>query len=285
MTAPRADADTTVVPTTSAAADDVDARLRLLSLRENEYGFDPFGASRRDLRQAINLSRFFYRHYFRTECHGAEHIPPTGRVLFIGNHSGQLPFDGVMIGAAAFLEPAVPRLLRAMVEHFVPSVPFASYVFGRWGQIVGTPENCARLLAADEAVLVFPEGARGISKPFTKRYQLQPFGLGFMRLALEFGVPIVPVAVIGAEEQAPAVNFKRLARMIGAPSLPIVPYPPFVPLLPLPTKYRLYFGAPMTFAGDHDDDDHALSEMAEQVRARIQGMVDVGRKERRHVFW
>ena len=263
----------------------MDARLAALALHENEYGFDPFGASRQGLRHAIQISKFFYRHYFRAEAHGVENIPARGRVLLIGNHSGQLPFDGVMIGAATFLEPAVPRLLRAMVEHYVPSVPFASYLFGRWGQIIGTPENCARLLAADEAVLVFPEGARGISKPFTKRYQLQPFGLGFMRLALEHHVPIVPVAVIGAEEQAPAVNFKRLARLIGAPSLPIVPYPPFVPLLPLPTKYRLYFGEPMTFAGDPDDDDDALTAMTETVRTRIQGMVDVGRKERRHVFW
>ena len=100
--------------------------------------------------------------------------------------------------------PPQPRLVRAMVEFFVPTVPFASYLFSRWGQITGTPENCRRLLSAEEAVLVFPEGARGISKPFNKRYQLADFGKGFMRLALETGAPIIPVAVIGAEEQAPA---------------------------------------------------------------------------------
>ena len=107
-----------------------------------------------------------------------------------------------------------------MVEYFVPTVPFASYLFSRWGQITGTPENCRRLLAAEEAVLVFPEGARGISKPFSKRYQLAEFGKGFMRLALESSAPIVPVAVIGAEEQAPAINLKPLARLLRRAVVP-----------------------------------------------------------------
>src|SRR5260221_13258957 len=99
-----------------------------------------------------------------------------------------------------------------MVEFFVPTVPFASYLFARWGQITGTPENCRRLLAADEAVLVFPEGARGISKPFSKRYQLADFAKGSMRLALGTGAPIGPVAVIRAVGQAPAINLKPLAK-------------------------------------------------------------------------
>jgi 1-acyl-sn-glycerol-3-phosphate acyltransferase len=141
------------------------------------------------------------------------------------------------------------------------------------------------LLAAEEAVLVFPEGARGISKPFSKRYQLAEFGKGFMRLALEMQAPIVPVAVIGAEEQAPAVNLKPLARLLRTPSFPIVPYPPFVAPLPLPVKYRLYFGEPMTFTGDPDDDDDVLDEKAKTVKNRIQSMIHLGLREREHVFW
>src|SRR5437660_11704392 len=188
--------------------------------------------SRASLGKAVTVVRFLYRHYFRAKAFGIEHVPASGRVLLVANHSGQLPFDGLVIGTACFLEPPQPRLVRAMVEFFVPTVPFASYLFARWGQITGTPENCRRLLAADEAVLVFPEGARGISKPFSKRYQLADFGKGFMRLALEMQTPIVPVAVIGAEEQAPAVNVRPLARLLRTPSFPVVPYPPFVPLLP-----------------------------------------------------
>jgi 1-acyl-sn-glycerol-3-phosphate acyltransferase len=172
-----------------------------------------------------------------------------------------------------------------MVEYFVPTVPFASYLLARWGQIIGTPENCRRLLAAEEAVLVFPEGARGISKNFSRRYQLAEFGKGFMRLALEMQAPIVPIAVIGAEEQAPAINIKPLARLLRSPSFPVVPYPPFVPLVPLPVKYRLYFGEPIRLTGDPDDDDEVLDEKSRMVKHRIESLIHQGLREREHVFW
>ncbi|MBA3459842.1 MAG: acyltransferase family protein [Deltaproteobacteria bacterium] len=265
--------------------DDVPGRTQALVVRGNEFGYDPFGLSRDGVQTAARFARFLYRNYFRAEAKGVENIPATGRVLFVSNHSGQLPFDGVVIGAATFLEPPQPRLVRSMVEYFVPTVPFASYLFSRWGQITGTPENCRRLLAAEECVLVFPEGARGISKDFSKRYQLAEFGKGFMRLALEMQAPIVPIAVIGAEEQAPAMNFKPLARLLRMPSFPIVPYPPFVPLVPLPVKYRLYFGEPMMFTGDPDDDDEVLDDKVKSVKHRIQSMIHVGLREREHVFW
>jgi 1-acyl-sn-glycerol-3-phosphate acyltransferase len=265
--------------------DDIDGRTKALVVHGNEFGYDPFGMSRDSLKIAATFARFLYRNYFRATSYGIENIPAKGRVLFVSNHSGQLPFDGVVIGAATFLEPQQPRLVRSMVEYFVPTVPFASYLFARWGQITGTPENCRRLLAAEEAVLVFPEGARGISKDFGKRYQLAEFGKGFMRLALEMQAPIVPVAVIGAEEQAPAMNVKSLARLFRVPAFPIVPYPPFVPIVPLPVKYRLYFGEPMSFTGDPDDDDEVLDEKVAQVRTTIQSMLHVGLRERAHVFW
>ncbi|MDQ3364310.1 MAG: acyltransferase family protein [Myxococcota bacterium] len=265
--------------------DDIAGRTQALVVRGNEFGFDEFGLSKESLRTAATLARWLYRHYFRATAYGVEHIPASGRVLFVSNHSGQLPFDGLVIGAATFLEPPQPRLVRSMVEYFVPSVPFASYLLSRWGQITGTPENCRRLLQAEEAVLVFPEGARGISKPFSKRYQLAEFGTGFMRLALEMQAPIVPVAVIGAEEQAPAINVRPLARLLRTPSFPIVPYPPFIPIVPLPVKYRLYFGEPMTFHGDPDDDDDVLEDQVKLVKHRIQSMIQVGLREREHVFW
>lgn len=265
--------------------DDLAARTEALVVRGNEFGYDEFGLSRQSLRGALRVARWLYRHYFRATAFGVEHIPAAGRVLFVANHSGQLPFDGLVIGAACFLEPPQPRLVRSMVEYFVPTVPFASYLFARWGQITGTPENCRRLLAAEEAVLVFPEGARGISKSFAKRYQLAEFGTGFMRLALEMQAPIVPIAVIGAEEQAPAINVKPLARLLGAPSFPVVPYPPFFPLVPLPVKYRLYFGEPMRMTGDPDDDDDVLADRARIVKSRIQSMIHQGLRERAHVFW
>jgi 1-acyl-sn-glycerol-3-phosphate acyltransferase len=265
--------------------DDIAGRTAALVVRGNEFGFDEFGLSRDSLRGAAHVARWLYRNYFRASAFGIEHIPASGRVLFVANHSGQLPYDGLVISTACFLEPPQPRLVRSMVEYFVPTVPFASYLLARWGQIIGTPENCRRLLAAEEAVLVFPEGARGISKNFSKRYQLVEFGKGFLRLALEMQAPIVPIAVIGAEEQAPAINIKPLARLLRSPSFPIVPYPPFVPLVPLPVKYRLYFGEPIRLTGDPDDDDEVLDEKVRMVKHRIESMLHHGLREREHVFW
>jgi 1-acyl-sn-glycerol-3-phosphate acyltransferase len=265
--------------------DDIAGRTEALAMRGNEFGFDEFGMSRESFRGAVRVARWLYRNYFRASAFGIENIPATGRVLVVSNHSGQLPFDALAIACACFLEPPQPRLVRSMVEYFVPTVPFASYLLARWGQITGTPENCRRLLSADEAVLVFPEGVRGISKSFSQRYQLAEFGRGFLRLALETRAPIVPVAVIGAEEQAPAINVKPLARLLRAPSFPIVPYPPFVPLLPLPVKYRLYFGEPIVLTGDPDDDDEVIDDKAKIVKNQIQSMIQQGLREREHVFW
>ena len=152
--------------------DDLAGRTQALVVHGNEFGYDPFGLSKDSLKTVTRIASWLYRNYFRATAHGIENIPATGRAILVANHSGQLPFDGMVIGAATFLEPAKPRLVRSMVEYFVPTVPFASYLFSRWGQITGTPENCRRLLAAEEMVLVFPEGARGISKDFSRRYQL-----------------------------------------------------------------------------------------------------------------
>lgn len=264
---------------------DYGERARALTVRQNEFGYDPFGFSIAHAKYAILLARFLYRDYFRAEAHGLENVPRAGRVLLIANHSGQLPYDGLVIGMAAYLDMDPPRVVRSMVERFVPTVPFVSTLLSRWGQITGTPENCRRLLEDEEAILVFPEGARGVSKPWNRRYQLEEFGHGFMRLALETGTPIVPVAVIGAEEQAPALNVKPLARLLGMPSFPVVPYPPFVPLVPLPTKYRIYFGEPLEFTGDPDDDDDVLADKVREVVRRIESMVHQGLKARRNVFW
>ena len=259
-------------------------RIKQLPTAQNEFGYDPFGFNRDELKPAIVLTQFLYRNYFRVEAHNVDRVP-AGRALLVSNHSGQLPFDAVCIGGALILERNPPRMVRAMVDKFVQTLPFVSYIFSRWGQINGTPENCKLLLDSDEAILVFPEGARGISKSITQKYQLQPFGLGFMRLALQTKTPIVPVAVIGAEEQAPAFNVKPLAKLIGAPSFPISPLPPFFPIVPYPTKYRLYFGEPMHFEGDPDDEDDVLAEKVKRVSNEIQNMLRIGLKDRKHIFW
>jgi 1-acyl-sn-glycerol-3-phosphate acyltransferase len=257
-------------------------RLQALARTGNEYGVDPFGFNLDYSLSALAPFFWLYRHYHRVETHGIEKVP-KGRVLLISNHSGQLPMDGAMIGVSLLLEADPPRAIRSMVEKWVPALPYVSTFMARVGQIVGTPENCRRLLESDEAILVFPEGIRGISKLWPQRYQLQDFGLGFMRLALETHTPIVPVAVVGAEEQAPAlVDVKPLAKLLGFPAFPLTVTG--LPL-PLPTKYRIYFGDPLRFTGRPDDEDSELDKKVRTVKASIQSMLNQGLKERRSVFW
>jgi 1-acyl-sn-glycerol-3-phosphate acyltransferase len=162
-------------------------------------------------------------------------------------------------------------------------------LMSRTGSVVGTPKNCTDLLSAEEAVIAFPEGVRGMNKLFSERYKLQRFGSGFMRLALSTRTPIVPVAVIGSEEQAPAIaNFTGLGRLLGMPAFPVtITWPWLGPLglLPLPTKYRIYFGKPMRFEGDPDDEDAAIDRKVHKVVDTIQGMIDRGLAEREGIFF
>jgi 1-acyl-sn-glycerol-3-phosphate acyltransferase len=263
-----------------------DARARIASLTSPQDGPDEFGFDPRVARYAVVAARALYRQYFRTEVFGLENVP-AGRVMLISNHSGQLPLDGLAIGAAMLLDAPRPRFVRSMVEKWTATLPFIAELFPRCGQIVGVPENCIRLLESDEAVLVFPEGARGISKTFDKRYQLSEFGLGFMRMALAAKAPIVPVAVIGAEEQYISIaNLERLGRVLGMPALPVMPQL-LVPggFLPLPTKYRVHFGAPLSFEGDPDDEDAAIEANVAVVKSTIQSMINRGLKQRRAIFW
>lgn len=256
-------------------------KLSKITPAANEYGVDPFGFDLEYTLAAISPFLWLYRHYFRVQVHGIDRVP-QGRVLLVSNHSGQLPMDGAMIGVSMLVDADPPRAIRAMVEKWMPTLPFVSTFMARCGQIVGTPENCRRLLAADEAILVFPEGVRGLNKLWSQRYQLQEFGLGFLRLALETDTPIVPVAVIGAEEQAPAIaDIKPLAKLLGFPALPLTPT--LLPF-PLPARYHLYYGEPLKFSGSPNDDDAILEAKVNQVRASIQAMINQGLRERKGVF-
>jgi 1-acyl-sn-glycerol-3-phosphate acyltransferase len=262
--------------------------IETLIQEQDEFGFDPFGFQPDFLKYVLPFGQFLLRKYFRAECFGIDQIPDE-RVLVVANHSGQIPIDGFVIVSAGLLERKPPRMFRAMVEKWVPTLPFASYFLARTGQVVGTPENCTRLLEREEAILVFPEGVRGISKTFDQRYRLQQFGLGFMRLALRNHTPIVPLGVIGAEEQAPSfANAKRVAKLLSMPSFPLTPTFPWLGplgLLPYPVKYRLHFGEPITFDGDPDDSDAAIGEKVDEVKTAIQALLDHGLSEREAVFF
>jgi 1-acyl-sn-glycerol-3-phosphate acyltransferase len=261
--------------------EDLRGRIEQVARSENEFGVDPFGFDLSYALAAMAPFVWLYKQYFRVQTFNIDRVP-AGRVLLVSNHSGQLPLDGAMIVVAMLTEAPRPRAVRSMVEKWVQTLPYVSTFMARAGQIVGTPENCRRLLEAEEAILVFPEGVRGLGKTWGQRYRLQDFGLGFMRLALETKTPIAPVAVIGAEEQAPSLaNLKPLAKILG---FPYVPLTPTVIPLPLPSRYRIYFGEPMMFSGRPDDEDAELDKKVAAVKATIQSMIDEGLKARTHVF-
>src|SRR3954468_17685247 len=267
--------------TLSQGGPDLEGRLARLVAPQNEYGVDPFGLELDFTKAAIAPVLWLYRSYFRVQTHGIEQVP-AGRVMLVANHSGQLPLDGAMIGMALLLEGEPPRVVRAMVEKWAPTLPFIAPFFARIGQVVGTPENCRSLLAAGETIMVFPEGTRGLNKTYDKRYRLQEFGSGFMRIALETSTPVVPVAVVGAEEQAPAFfDFKSVAKAIGFPSLPVTPT--LLPL-PLPVKYHLWFGAPLRPAGTAEDDDAELERKVSEVKRAIEGLLKRGLTSRGSIF-
>ena len=263
---------------------DFEERFRLLSERYEQLGGDPFGFDPEAVRSAALASAFFHRAYFRTDVYDVDRVP-EGRVMLVANHSGQIPIDAMIIACALFFDANPPRITRAMFDKWAATLPFVSTFFSRMGQVVGLPENARRLLDMGELLLVFPEGMRGVSKPFEERYQLQEFGRGFMRLALETKTPIVPVAVIGAEEQY--LSFGHVswaARAFGLPVFPLVPQLllPGGPL-PLPTKYRLFFGDPLYFDGDPDD-AQGVADKVYLVREAVAHILRRGLAQRRSIF-
>ncbi|MFI5306987.1 MAG: lysophospholipid acyltransferase family protein [Polyangiales bacterium] len=278
--------DVTVALASRATGQDIEERIaQALTLSTNESGVDPFGADADTIRASASLLIYLHRFWFRTEVHGIENVP-EGKVLLVANHGGQIPLDGIVIACSLLFDAPRPRFVRSMVERFIGTLPFFSVWFPRVGQVLGAPENARRLLEAGEPLLVFPEGVKGISKTFDSRYKLAPFSPGFMRLALESDAPIVPIAVIGAEEQYPSVaEVTTLARRLGLPSVPIIPQLFVGMLAPLPTKYRVYFGEPLRFSGDPDDEDAAIDEKVWVVQASVQSMVNRGLRERKAIFW
>lgn len=265
---------------------DFPERTRELVDRYQRLGGDPFGLDPETAKHAAMVCSFFHRIYFRTQSAGLEHVPP-GPVLLVANHSGQVPIDAAIIACALFMDATPARVTRAMVDKWAFTLPFVATVFSRIGQVVGVPENARRLLQMGEVLLVFPEGTRGISKPFARRYELQPFGHGFMRLAIETQTPIVPVAVIGAEEQyINLANVEWAARALKIPAFPVIPQF-LIPggQLPLPIKYRLSFGEPMRFDGDPDDDDSAIEPKVWLVKQTISAMLNRGLSERKSLFY
>jgi 1-acyl-sn-glycerol-3-phosphate acyltransferase len=254
----------------------------------DEFGYDP------DLVEHVlaPLLRPLYRHWFRVEVRGLEHVPDEGPALVVGNHAGTLPLDAMMVALALHDEHPAHRSLRVLAADLAFTLPVIAPLARKSGNTLASSEDAERLLEAGELVGVFPEGYKGLGKPYRDRYRLQRFGRGgFVEVALRTGAPIVPVAVVGSEEIYPMVlNLRRLARLLGFPYFPVTPtFPLLGPLgaIPLPSKWVIEFCPPVPTADYGREamlDPMVVFDLTDQVRDTIQQTVFKNLLGRRGVF-
>jgi 1-acyl-sn-glycerol-3-phosphate acyltransferase len=265
-----------------------DERRRLsaiANLVEGEVPFDRFGFSPDTTKAAFPWFQALYRFYFRVKSAGHENLPSDGPAVLVANHGGLLPFDAAMGVIDVLLNTDPPRLARAIVDRWAGSLPWVNVFYARVGQVVGTRENFADLLQDGQLVLVFPEGMEGVCKTVTQRYRLQRFRVGFVEQALRARAPIIPMAFVGTDDQAPILyDAKSLARKLGLPVAPITPtFPWFGPLglLPYPVSYRITYGEPLRFderfGPEGADDARLVRYLANQVRRSVQLLLDRSR--------
>lgn len=252
----------------------------------DEYGFD------REITERFFMAtlRPIAEKWFRIEVRGAENIPATGGALVVSNHSGTIPVDGLMTMVS--IHDATGRNLRPLGADLVFKMPFVSTLARMGGTTLACNEDAERMLSGGELVGVWPEGFKGIGKPYSERYKLQRFGRGgFVAAAIRTGVPIVPLSVVGAEEIYPLVgNVPSLARLLGLPYIPITPFFPLLGplgLVPLPSKWLLEFGEPIrTDELDEGaaDDPMLVFNVTDQVRETIQQTLYTLLMQRQSVF-
>jgi 1-acyl-sn-glycerol-3-phosphate acyltransferase len=243
-----------------------------------EYQVDEFGFDRELTERVFHpLGRLLYRDWFRTEVSGVENLPGSGAGLVVGNHSGTIALDALMLGVAIHEEHPQRRHLRLLGADLVFRMPIVSELARKSGGTVACNADAERLLNAGELVGVFPEGFKGIGKRYRDRYKLQRFGRGgFVSAALRTGTPIIPAAIVGAEEIYPMLaDFPPLARLLGLPYFPITPTFPWLgPLgmVPLPSKWLVEFCPPIPteHLTEHAEDPMVVFNLADQVRETIQ---------------
>ncbi|OGO36298.1 MAG: hypothetical protein A2W35_18015 [Chloroflexi bacterium RBG_16_57_11] len=253
----------------------------------DEWGYDP------EVLQAVTpFLNFMYGTYWRVQTSGMENIPDEGRALMVCNHSGQLPWDGAMVGTAVYNEHPAQRLVRTLYATWFPTLPFFSALFTKLGQVLATEENGVRLLNMDELVAVYPEGYKGVGKLYKERYRLARFGRGgFVRMALKTGAPMIPVSVVGAEETYISLaKSDFMARLIGFPYFPISITWPWFGLLgfvPMPTKWYIDIGEPIptdNYGPGAANNMVLVSQLTDQTRNVVQNMIYSRLSTRRSVF-
>ena len=254
---------------------EVAARVEALDLQFNKFGVDPFGIDKDELTRSVSAFAWIYRFYFKVDVYGLENVPSRGRAVLIGNHSGGVAIDAMMVMGSMLLDASPPRLPHGMIDKFIHEFPGASQFMARTGQFTGNPDQAKRLLRAERLLLVFPEGARGTAKLAKDADSLVDFGTGFMRLALETKTPIVPFAFVGGGEALPTVaNLRRLGRLFGVPYIPVTKWGV---LIPKPTRFQLLYVKPMVFEGSGHERDEVVQGMVAQVKERIRDLIQQGR--------
>jgi len=234
-----------------------------------------------------------YKKWWRVETIGINNVPAKGRGLLVANHSGAIPVDGAMIVTSVFNEHPARRLTRPLVENFAYYMPFVSSFLIKTGSVRASRENAERLLEKDQLVAVFPEGLKGIGKPFKYRYQLQRFGRGgYVKLAMKTHSPIIPAAIVGAEEAYPVIGrIDWLGKLFGAPYLPVTPFFPWlgpIGAIPLPTKWYIKYGEPIDmtrYSAEDVEDDILINRLSENVRTQIQNMLIDLLRNRKSIFF
>lgn len=255
----------------------------------DEFGFDPAAYSA--LEPVLNL---LYTKYLRVSVSGISNIPSRGKALLVANRSGALPLDVVMLLYAVYREHPAERRLKVLLEDMVFYFPFLGALLNRIGGVRACRENGERILNGGGVAAVFPEGVHGMRKPFGKRYELQRFGRGgFIKLALKTRSPVIPIAIIGAEESYPMLSkVSWFSRSLDIPYIPVTPIFPFLGplgLMPVPSKWSILIGEPVRIHEDYGADDAGdgllVNKLAEKVRAVIQDMINKALKDRGSVFW
>ena len=254
---------------------------------------DEFGFDRRFAEAIRPFFEFLYTLWWRVEVTGIDHVPAKGSALVVANHSGVLPYDAMMIKLAIRHEHPQERECRLLALDMFALLPFLAPLLAKDGEVRANPENGERLLRKGELVGVFPEGVKGVGKHYKDRYRLARFGRGgFVRIALRTGSPIVPCAVVGAEEIHPVLlRTDWVGRPLGLPYVPITPTFPALGalgLVPLPSKWSIDFGEPLSLAEygpEAAEDPILVNRIVERVRGTIQDLVDGRLARRRSVFF
>lgn len=259
----------------------VAARRGRFTFADAGHGFDRFGLQPDYVALADLLTGPVYERYFRVKTYNPEHLPSAGPAIVAANHSGTLPFDAAMLWADIYRHTSPPRAPRAIADYFVPSLPFIGTLFARTGMVGGSRGNARALLEAGELLMLFPEGTPGIGKAFRDRYRLQDWREGHCELAIRHRAPVIPVGIIGPEEQMP-----QLFRLPGLGPLPYLPVP--ATLFPLPVRYHIHYGAPIPlhtrFEPEQADDPDSVRRAAAEVKEAVQALLHEGLRLREGVF-